>query len=91
MDQKERKNMRSDENHSQLFYTKTHEEKRRLGWGSVALEFCSPPSIPQPVILSLLLTSLPYSMENELFLPLEFERVQQNLVLLSASISDPIT
>lgn len=90
MEQKERKNMGSDENHSELFYTKTYEEKRRLGWGSVALDFCSPPSIPQPVLLSLLLTSLPYSMENQLFLPLESERVQQNLVL-TASISDPIT
>lgn len=76
-----------DEKLSELFYAKTYEEKRRLGWGSVVLDFCSPPSIPQPVLLSLLLTSLPYSMENELFLPLESERVQQNLVLTA----DPIT
>lgn len=49
-----------------------------------------PTLLPQPALLSLLLTSLPYSMENDLFLPLESERVQQNLVL-TASISDPIT
>lgn len=72
MEQKERKNMGSDENHSELFYTETYEEKHRLGWGSVALDL-----LPQPVLLSLLLTSLPYSMENELFLPLESERVQR--------------
>lgn len=72
--------MGSDENHSELFYTKPYEEKRRLGGGSVALDFCSQPSLHQPVLLSLLLTSLRYSMENELFLPLESERVQQNLV-----------
>lgn len=78
------------QNHSELFCTKMYEEKCWLGWGSVALHLSSPPSIPKPVLLSLLLTSLPYSMENELFLPLESERVQQNLVLTD-SISDPIT